>query len=196
MLVTDSEKIIKKRDKMLFEGRVKRYNFLESLGIGSEGLSVGGMIAQEYFFEAIHCWIDGLFFATIVMVQMAFEEGLKNAFRGYYDYRDDEKNLNLVNDAGFNQIINLALKEKYITKKQSIQLHKLRKMRNPLVHVKRDKKEGGDFTETSEYSIICKISEIYQVEEGMIPESSAEKEAKKTMNFLKLYPKMFDKIWL
>ena len=69
-------------------------------------------------------------------------------------------------------------------------------MRNPLVHVKRDKKKDGEFTGTSEFSIMSKISEIYQVKEGMILESSAEKEAKKAIKFSKLYFDIFSRIRL
>lgn len=196
LLVTDSEKIVKEADKMLFEGRVKRNDFLKSLNVEFEGMLASGMIAQEYFFEAQRCWLEGLFFATIIMIQMTFEEGLKHSFRGYYDLREDQKNLDFVNSCGFSQIIDLAKKEKYITKKESIQLHQLRKMRNPLVHIKRNKKKDGDFTKTSEFSIICKISEIYQVEEGMILESGAEKEAKKAIRFVKLYFDIFSRIRL
>ena len=196
MLLTDSEKIVKKANEMLFEGRVQRNDFLKSLNVKFEGMLTSGIIAQEYFFEAQRCWLEGLFFATIVMTQMTFEEGLKHSFRGYYDLRGDKKNLNFVNSCGFNQIIDLANKEKYITKKESEQLHKLRKMRNPLVHVKRDKKNEGDFMDTSEYSIMRKISQIYQVEEGMILESDAEIEAKKAMKFSKLYYDIFSRIRL
>ncbi len=194
MLKTDSENIVRQADEMLFAGRVQRNDFLKSLNIEFEGRLGGGMIAQEYFFEAHRCWLEGLFFATIVMMQMTFEEGLKHSFRGYYDLREDKKNLDFVNSCGFSQIIDLAKNEKYITIKESTQLHKLRKMRNPLVHVKRDKKHDGDFTKTSEYSIMRKISQIYQVEEGMILESGAEKGAKKAIKFSKLYYDIFSRI--
>ena len=190
----DSKKIVREADKMLFEGRVKRNDFLVSLNIEFEGMLASGMIAQEYFFEARGCYLEGLFFATIVMMQMTFEEGLKHSFRGYYSLRDDMKNLDFVNSCGFSQIIDLAKKEKYITKKESTQLHNLRKMRNPLVHVKRDMKQGKTFTDTSEFSIMNRISEIYQVQEGMIVESSAEKEAKKAIRYTKLYYDIFSRI--
>ncbi len=196
LLVTDSEKMVKKADKMLFEGRVKRNDFLESLGIEFEGLLMCGTIAQEYFFEAKRCWLEGLFFATIVMIQMTFEEGLKHVFRSYYDMRDDKKNLDFVNNSGFSHIIDLAKKEKYITKKESIELHKLRKMRNPLVHVKRDEQRDWKPTGSSEFSIMGKISEIYRVEAGMMYESTAEKEAKEAIKFLKLYYDIFSRLRL
>ncbi|MDE1764297.1 MAG: hypothetical protein KGH88_08645 [Thaumarchaeota archaeon] len=192
----ETKKLVRKADKLLFEGRVKRHEFLEALGIEFEGLMMNGVISREYHFEATRCWLEGLFVATIVMMQMTFEEGLRHVYRGYYSLRDDHKGLKEINEMSFYHLIEFAKKKRYITRRESIQLHNLRKMRNPYVHVARNEKDQWISSGKSEFAIMLKISEIYKVQEGMLDESILEKEAKNVMRFSKLYYKIFSRILL
>ena len=167
--------------------------FLEELKIEYEGLMANGLISYEYFFEATRCWLDGQFIATIVMMQMAFEEGLRQVYRGFPSL-DDEKILQKINKISFFELIEVAKKDEYITKWEAARLHTLREMRNPFVHVKRNNREKWRASGTSEVSIMLKISELYQEEMGMIDESTLEKEAKKALKFARLYYRIFSRM--
>lgn len=116
----DSEKIVHGVDEMLFNERVQRYEFLSSQ-VKPIGLPIGfrsGFISVEYFAEAKRCWLYGLFVPTIIMMQLAFQEGLRFVFGSYeninliFDESRNENEMGDVNKMGFKMLINFATKKK------------------------------------------------------------------------------------
>lgn len=187
-----AEKIILDLDKEMFPERVKRVQFIESLNINTTGSFSFNFISHHYFLEARRCWLDGSFVATIIMVQLAFEEGLRNVFRQPYLWRDEDyPKLQKINKKNFGDLIELAKTNKFITVQESKILHKLRGMRNPFVHVKRIREERWNFDGNSESSIFAKISEYYSREDNDLGDVTLEREAKQAIKLLKLFYKIF-----
>ncbi len=72
-------KLIRDGDERSFNGRSERLGFL--LSIETQDGFHPPALAIEYYEEARLCWYVGAFVATIVMVQLSFEELLKSHYR-------------------------------------------------------------------------------------------------------------------
>jgi len=129
------EQLIHDGDKRSYNGRLERLKFL--LSIESQNEYPASALAHEYFEEARLCWYVGAFVATIVMVQLSFEELLRSHYRVAKGIGGKLRSGKEVNNAGFYELINEAENDGYISRQEAESLHGLRKnIRNPFVHVK------------------------------------------------------------
>lgn len=158
MQFSDDEikKMIKNNDSNIFKGRFTRLKFLLK-NFTDEPFLVSGL-ASEYYEESRLCWYAGSFVATIIMVQLAFEELFRAHYRnmGINPKLSSGKRLSQMN---FSELIDEAKKDKYISNQEASNLHKLRKIRNPYVHSqdrqykKNGTKPSNDFI-TQQFKII------------------------------------------
>jgi hypothetical protein len=129
------EQLIHDGDKRSYSGRLERLKFL--LSIESQNEYPASALAHEYFEEGRLCWYAGAFVATIVMVQLSFEELLRSHYRVAKGIGGKLSSGKEVNNAGFYELINEAENDGYISRQEAESLHGLRKnIRNPFVHVK------------------------------------------------------------
>ena len=104
-------------------------------------------LAYEYYEEARLCWYMGAFVATIIMVQISFEELLRSHYRVSKGVGGKLSNDKKVDDVGFNDLIDEAKNEGYISTQEAGSLHNLRKnIRNSFVHAKDVKISGSGNT--------------------------------------------------
>lgn len=129
------EQLIHEGDERSHNGRLERLKFL--LSIQSQNEYPAPALAHEYYEEARLCWYVGAFVATIVMVQLSFEELLRSHYRVAKGVGGKLSSGKQVNNAGFYELINEAENDRYISMQEAESLHDLRKnIRNPFVHVK------------------------------------------------------------
>ena len=122
-------------DKRSYNGRFKRLRFLLSIE-DQEPFPVSAL-AYEYYEEARLCWYVGAFVATIVMVQLSFEELLRSHYRMAKGIGGKLSCGKKVDQANFSDLINEAHNDSLISEEEAKLLHNLRKnIRNPYVHVK------------------------------------------------------------
>ena len=127
MKTNEIKRKLKVIDKETFSDRCARIEFLDS--VLGEDFYFHSEFAVYYFEEAKTCYIYGQFIASIVMCQLVCFEMLKNPYRsrGKFD---------IVNQYGFNDLINRAQSDKFISKEIACKLHGMRKFRNLLEHTK------------------------------------------------------------
>lgn len=94
------------------------------------------VLGTEYFEEARLCWYSGAFVACILMVQVAFEELLRDHYRVALGVGGILKKGVGVDAATFSAFIERAEADGRVTKREARRLHRLRKRRNPFVHSK------------------------------------------------------------
>lgn len=94
------------------------------------------ILGTEYFKEARLCWYSGAFVACILMVQLAFEELLRDHYRVALGVGGILKKGVAVEAATFSALIDRAEVDGLVTGKEARRLHRLRKRRNPFVHSK------------------------------------------------------------
>jgi hypothetical protein len=97
-------------------------------------------LAYEYFEEARLCWYNGVFVATVVMVQLAFEELLRDRYRVRGGYGAKLNSRTTVEKAGFKELVQQAKRDSVVTQKEATALLELRNIRNLYVHTKVPKK--------------------------------------------------------
>jgi hypothetical protein len=93
-------------------------------------------LAHEYFEEARLCWYVGAFVATILLVQLAFEELLRSHYRvarGVGGKLDSRKS---VNSVGFAELIQQGKGDGLLSPSEADGLSSLRRCRNPYIHTK------------------------------------------------------------
>jgi len=135
------KKLILESNKRSYNGDLSRLKFL--LSIGDEGLFPVPALVSEYYEEARLCWYRGAFVATIIMVQLAFEELFRAHYRAANGVGGTLNNGKKVDQASFFDLIVEAQNDRWISKKEAELLHSLRKnIRNPYVHVKDVKGNG------------------------------------------------------
>jgi hypothetical protein len=93
-------------------------------------------LAYEYFEEARLCWLNGAFVATIVMVQLAFEELLRDRYRVVKGFGGKLNLRTTVDRAGFKELVRQAKCDSLVEPKEAAALLQLRNVRNPYVHSK------------------------------------------------------------
>jgi len=110
---SEIRRLIHEQEDRSFPGRLERLRFL--LSIQKQPPFPSPRLAYEYYEEARLCWYVGAFVASIVMVQLAFEELLRSHYRvakGVGGKLDCGKK---VDDAGFANLINEARNDMYIS---------------------------------------------------------------------------------
>jgi len=131
-------KMIKNKEESELEERVKRLKLLIS-NITDEYVPVPSL-AFQYFEEARLCYYHGAFIAAIFMVQLAFEELLRNHYRVIRGQKEKltskMKGAISVDEATFLELIDEAKRDNYVTQKEIEKLHQLRKLRNRFQHTK------------------------------------------------------------
>ena len=133
----DSEirNLLLESDKRSYNGRFKRLRFL--LPIEDQEPFPISALAYEYYEEARLCWYMGAFVATIVMVQLSFEELLRSHYRMAKGIGEKLSCGKKVDQANFSDLINEAHNDSLISEEGAKLLHNLRKnIRNPYVYVK------------------------------------------------------------
>jgi len=144
----DIEQLMHGGDTRSYNGRLERLKFLLSIGDQNENSFPAPALAYEYYEEARLCWYVGAFVATMVMVQISFEELLRSHYRVAKGVGGKLSNEKKVDDAGFNDLINEAKEEGYISIQEAESLHNLRKnIRNSFVHVKDVKLSASENTD-------------------------------------------------
>ena len=128
-------KLLLKSDKRSYNGRFKRLKFL--LSVEDQNPFPISALAFEYYEEARLCWYMGAFVATIVMVQLSFEELLRSHYRVVKGIDGKLSCGKKVDKTNFSDLIDEAHNDSLISEEEAILLNDLRKnIRNPYVHVK------------------------------------------------------------
>jgi len=118
-----------------YNRRFERLRFL--LSIEDQESFPTSPLVYEYYEEARLCWYVGAFVATIVMVQLSFEELLRSHYRIAKGIGGKLNCGKKVDQASFSDLIDEAYNDNWISKGEAKLLHNLRKnIRNPYVHVK------------------------------------------------------------
>lgn len=136
-IYTENEikELICEGDNHSYKGRFERLRFL--LSIQKQSPFPAPALAFEYYEEARLCWYVGAFVATIVMVQLSFEELLKSHYRVAKGVGGILTSGKKVDEAGFFDLIDQAKNDGYISYDEARSFHRIRKnLRNPFVHVK------------------------------------------------------------
>ncbi|MFH2068290.1 MAG: hypothetical protein ABII89_02345 [Candidatus Omnitrophota bacterium] len=129
------KRLLRKSDIRSYNGRFERLKLL--LSVEDQGAFPLPTLTNEYYEEARLCWYAGAFVATIIMVQLSFEEFLRSHYRMAKGVGGTLNNGKKVDQAGFFDLIAEAQNDNYISKKEAELLHDLRKnIRNPYVHTK------------------------------------------------------------
>ena len=182
--------MVRSADMNLFKGRVKRTKFLESLYDHETDFAPVDSIADNYLTEACRCWLNGLFISTIIMMQAAFETQLRQTYNFYFIFYASKSTRKKLNDMSFYELIKFARDTKLISKIEAEKLDRLRKLRNPFVHIRNDEKGSMDPSGTSATSISAKLSEHIGSELGYRKGSMLEQEAKDTIRLLPIFWKI------
>ena len=130
----DQQTQVIEADERARPGRIARLKWLHAQA-PLESYPVPAL-AQEYFEEARFCWYLGAFIASILMVQLAFEELLRSHYRvarGVGGSLDSGKS---VDSAGFAELIRQGRRDDLLSPSEVHDLSSLRKSRNPYVHTK------------------------------------------------------------
>ncbi len=131
------KRMIKNSDNKEFEARFQRLKYL--ISIHKDIYLPYPSLCKEYYEEARLCWYDGVFVASILMTQLAFEELFRSYFRMSYGVNGElrfYKEKNKVDNASFYVLIEEACLCGWINNNERNELHKLRRIRNPYVHTK------------------------------------------------------------
>lgn len=138
--IKEAEEMVKKADEILFKGRVKRTRFLESLYDHERDFAPVDAIADNYLTEACRCWLNGMFISTIIMMQAALETQLRQTYNFFFLFYTSNSTRKKLNDMNFYRLIEFAKNTKLISKTEAEKLDKLRRLRNPFVHIHNDEK--------------------------------------------------------
>lgn len=117
------EQDIRLSDERTFESRVRRYKFFFTLPEPRNGLWLDPPECSTLIEEAFWCYIEGHFFACVLLCQMTLE----SLFRALVSVGDR---------ASFYDIIEEARSQELIDDEQRSNLHKLRTLRNQFTHLK------------------------------------------------------------
>lgn len=122
-----NEQYIKDREEVFFHDKVRRLKHLHK--INPEGLTLAGQSELVLGYREVQlCFIDGHFLATIVLAQAFVEKVLHN----HYNSLGFEK----VANSGLNRILAHAKESKIINEFIINKIDKIRKIRNPITHLK------------------------------------------------------------
>lgn len=180
-------RLIHEGDKRSYDGRLQRLRFL--LSIKEQEAFPRPALASEFYEEARLCWYVGAFVATIVMVQLSFEELLRSNYRMAKGVGGKLNSGKPVDNAGFSDLINEASNDMYISHDEAKSLHNLRKnIRNPFVHVKDVKVNGNGKTNLDEPSF---FTQHLKITAPKLLGSDVENEAKEAIRLLlTLFPEI------
>lgn len=127
--------LIVEGDERSYNGRFERLRFL--LLIEDQEPFPISVLVSEYYEEARLCWYVGAFVATIVMVQLSFEELLHSHYRMAKGIGGRLNCGKKVDQSSFSDLIEEGQNDNWILEGEAKALHNLRKnIRNPYVHVK------------------------------------------------------------
>jgi len=128
-----------KADERARAGRAARLKLLQSILLVEEYPAPA--LAYEFFEEARLCWYVGAFVATILMVQLAFEELLRSRYRTARGVGGKLDSGVPVDDAGFAQLIEQGKNDHSLSSPEAGQLRALKDCRNLWVHAKDEGKK-------------------------------------------------------
>jgi hypothetical protein len=126
-------------DQRARHGRIERLKILQN-DLPHEEFPVPAL-ALAYYEEARLCWYMGAFVATVLMVQLAFEELLRSYYRVVRGVGGKLSSGVLVDRAGFGDLIKEARPDDFLTDSEARDLDSLKNCRNLYVHTK-DEKQG------------------------------------------------------
>lgn len=176
-LDSDLKQLILNNDKHSYRGRLGRLKFL--LSIEYQKPFPLSMLAHEYYEEMRLCWYVGSFIATIIMAQLSFEEQFRSHYRVAKGVGGKLNSGKKVDSANFYDLIKQAKNDYWISEKEAMKLHKLRKnIRNPYVHtrdVKLNDKRKLDFNGHNF------IKQYFKIRAPGLAGDDVEVEAKKTV---------------
>jgi hypothetical protein len=129
--ISHMEKVLERIDfnESYTDGCVRRQRALEGF-MDDTNTYASPEFAFYYYEEVKDCYINGHFIACIIMCQLVCSEMLK------WHYRVAPGNIDFVNQAGFDKLIERALSDQFISKELADKLHTMRKFRNSLEHTK------------------------------------------------------------
>ncbi|MCD6513196.1 MAG: hypothetical protein J7K61_06315 [Thermoplasmata archaeon] len=179
--------LILKGDERSYNGRFERLKSL--LSIQDQRPFHVPALVDEYYEEARLCWYAGAFVATIVMVQLSFEELLRSHYRVAKGVGGKLNCGKKIDRASFSDLIDEAYNDGWISEEEAKLLHNLRKnIRNPYVHVKDIKVDSDGKPDLKRPNFFTQYLKIKGPE---AVRSDAENEAKKAIQLLvTLLPKM------
>jgi hypothetical protein len=168
-------------------GRLNRLKFLLSIEGPDEFPTP--VLAGEYYEEARLCWYAGAYVATIVMVQLSFEELLRSHYRALKGIGGKLRINKKIDNARFYDLINEAENNKWVTKEEAKLLHSFRKnIRNPFVHAKDIKLDKNGKTNLNEQNFFIQTIKIKAPE---VLGSNVMNDAKESIQLLvTLFPKI------
>ncbi len=172
------KEMIKNSDIKEFEGRLQRIKYL--ISIHKDIYLPYPSLCEEYYEEAKLCWYNGAFVASILMVQLTFEELFRSYFRMSYGVNGElrlYKEKIKVDNASFNVLIEEAYLCGWIKDNGRNELHRLRRIRNPYVHTK----DIGPKTRKKKIDFLTLFTKVYGSE---LIEGSAEGDAKFAITLL------------
>lgn len=108
-------------------GRAARLKVLLSV-MPVEGYPVPAL-AHEYFEEARLCWYVGAYVATVLMVQLAFEELLRSSYRTARGVGGRLDSGVLIDRAGFGQLIHQGRSDGFLSRLEANELASLKERR-------------------------------------------------------------------
>ena len=179
-------------DEHSYNGRFERLRFLLSIE-DQEPFPISALV-YEYYEEARLCWYVGAFVATIVMVQLSFEELLRSHYRVVKGIGGKLSCGKKVDRARFYDLINEAHNDSLISEEEAKLLHNLRKnIRNPYVHVKDIKVNSNGKQNLKRPNFFTQYLKIKAPE---VIECDVENEAKEAIQLLvTLLPKISRLLW-
>lgn len=128
-------RLVSEGDERSYKDRFERLKFLLSIE-DKEPFPVPALVS-EYYEEARLCWYVGAFVATIIMVQLSFEELLRSHYRVAKGVGGKLNYSKKVDQVSFSELIDEAQNDNWISREEAKLLNNLRKnIRNPYVHAK------------------------------------------------------------
>lgn len=150
------ERMVRESHEHSLSEKVSRLKFL--FAHQKEDAFPGPMLACLYYDEARLCWVSGAFVATIIVVQLAFEELFRNHYRVVCGVEGSLKSGRKVDLVGFAELVSECEQDGLLSFEEVQVFTDLRKkLRNPYVHVK-DSKPSKTGNESSFITQMLKIS--------------------------------------
>jgi hypothetical protein len=172
--------LIEEGDIHSYKGRFERLKFL--LSIESQKSFPVSALVHEYYEEARLCWYVGAFTATIVMVQISFEELFRSHYRVAKGVGGALNCSKPVDNATFHDLILEARNDRWISEEEAKSLDDFRKnIRNPYVHLKDIKSDQCGRPDLKKSNF---LTQLLKIEASELMESDVEQEAKYAIQLL------------
>ena len=132
----------------------------------------------HYYEEARLCWYCGAYVATILIVQLAFEEFLRSFYRAARGIGAKLDSGVAIDRAGFSDLTAQARRDNFLAASETADLVWLKDCRNPYVHTRDERVKGTNF-----------FDQLAKIAAGNIVSVTVEDEAQRAIVLLiSLFP--------